>query len=268
MGLTVEERIVAGSDADALVVHHLVLRGSLRAIGRHLGALVRARFGAGPPAAGAAAAEREHLRSSTAYAPGPADGPRVTRTLQHAGPLGHPRHGAASAARPYVLELHPDEGHPSLAVCAFELEDAALDGVNAAGLVVVAAPDLAAPRDRGLAALPAVRHLLDRCASAGEARDALLGGALYVAARPARWLVADAAGDAYLVEVAGGHWQAQVVDADGEWHAPADGADEGALRTLWHGAYDAAARRLTARFYVGAGDWRRGEAPEVAFQLA
>ncbi len=51
MGLEVEERIVAGEEDDLVLVHHLVLRGSNRAIGRHLGEIARARYHAQPIAA-------------------------------------------------------------------------------------------------------------------------------------------------------------------------------------------------------------------------
>lgn len=266
MGLRVEERIVAGGEGDELVVHHLVLRGSNAAIGRHLGDLVRARYGAGAPDAGEPAGAE--LRGSAAFVPARFAGghPLVARTFEHAGPLGPPRRGAPpSAGRPYVIELHPDEGHPSLAVCAYELEGAALDGVNAEGLVAVAALDLAALPARGLEALHVVRRLLDRCATVAEARAALVGGGPWAAAQ-GRWLVADRHGDAFLLEAAPGR-ALRCLDAGGGRLEAASPAGDAPLRTLWHGEYDAVERRLAARFYVGAGDWLRGEAPEVRFQL-
>jgi hypothetical protein len=51
MALRVEERIVAGGEGDLLLVHHLVLRGTNRAIGRHLGEIARSRYQLAPPAA-------------------------------------------------------------------------------------------------------------------------------------------------------------------------------------------------------------------------
>lgn len=270
MGLRVEERIVAGGDADELIVHHLTLRGSNRAIGRHLCELVRARYGVcaadpAPPRRG----DCEHLRCSAAFVPprrSASGHPLVERTFEAAGPLGRPRRGEPPpAGRPYVLELHPDDGHPSLAVCAFDLEGAALDGVNAKGLVAVAASDPGASAGVGREALLVVRRLLDGCATAAEARE-LLGDVHRRAAGPGRWLVADRQGDSFALELGR--------DGAARWLEPAGAplaldapAADVPLRTLWHGEYDASERRLSARFFVGAGDWRRGEAPELRFQL-
>lgn len=270
MGLRVDERIVAGGDADGLVVHHLVLRGSPRAIGRHLCELVRARYGvcaADPPLPGPT--HRERVSCSASFAP-PGNGgrahPLVARAIEVAGPLGKPRRGEPPpVGRPYVMELHPDEGHPSLAVCAFDLEGAALDGVNGEGLVVVAVPEGAPAAGCGAGALRVVRHLLDRCGSAAEAREALRDASLDAAG--GRWLVADRRGDAFVLEVAAGRGDVRRVDAAGGPLAVAARLEDAALRTLWHGEYDPVERRLAARFFVGAGEFRRGEAAELGFQL-
>ena len=269
MALRVEERIVAGEEGDDLVVHHLVLRGSNRAIGRHLGEIVRARYGVGPPAAGdplRVRVQREWLRRN---APtlfermcGAADAlgvdveddaydvtrlgtplaaaacsavfvpprrttsghPLVSRIFECVAPLAQPHRGEPPAAsRPYVLELHPDDGHASLALCAFDLLGAALDGVNSEGLVVAVASDAEsaaaglepAGSSVGLDELQVVRTLLDGCATALQAREALLGAKLYYAAYPAHWLVADRHGDAFVFEVSSGRNRVHIVDAAG-----------------------------------------------------
>jgi hypothetical protein len=268
MGLQVDERIVAGGDADGLVVHHLVLRGSPRAIGRHLCELVRARYGVcaeDPPLP--FATHRERVSCTASFAP-PGSGARahpvVAATIEVAGSLGRPRRGEPPpVGRPYVMELHPDEGHPSLAVCAFDLENAALDGVNGEGLVVVAVPEPVAAAGSGAGALRVVRQLLDRCASAAEAREALRDAGLH--AGGGRWLVADRRGDAFVLEA--GRGDVRRVDAAGGPLAVAARLEDAALRTLWHGEYDPVERRLAARFFVGAGEFRRGEAAELRFQL-
>ncbi len=271
MTLRVEERIVAGAEGDAVVVHHLSLRGSNRAIGRHLGEVARARYGMEPPTATdplLVRVQREWLRRNApilfermrgvaealgvdladdAYdatrlgAPPAAAGcsalflpsrrsaaahPMVSRAFDFAGPLGRPAPGEPPAAsRPYVLELHPDEGYPSLALCAFDLLGGALDGVNAEGLAVVAASDAesasALPLEPagpavGLDELQVVRHLLDACATAIEAREALLGAKHYYAAFPAHYLVADRHGDAFVFEVSAGRNRVHLVEAAGE----------------------------------------------------
>jgi hypothetical protein len=337
MTLRVQERIVAGDEADGLVVHHLVLRGGNRAIGRHLGEMVCARYGVGarpaddplrvsvqrewlrrnspvlyermcgsaaalgvdladdaydvtrlgtPPAAAACSAVFVPPRRTTS------GGPLVSRTFDHAGPLARPRRGEPPpASRPYVLEIHPDEGHPSLALCAFDLLGAALDGVNAEGLVVVVASDeesaglAPAGASVGLDELQIVRHLLESCANAAEAREALLSARLYCAAQPAHWLVADRHGDAFVFSVSeplplapdpvgtDGRWRALAarvaergpLDADALDAAMASGAPAAgdALRPLWHGVYDPVERSLRARFFTGA-----GAAATARFQLA
>jgi len=269
MALRVDERIVAGDEGDDLVVHHLVLRGSNRAIGRHLGELVRARYGVAPPPADdplRVRVQREWLRRNApelfermrgaadalgvdvaddAYdvsrlgAPPAAAAcsavflpprrsasghPLVSRAFDLEGPLAQPRRGEPPAAsRPYVLELHPDEGHASLALCAFDLLGAALDGVNSEGLVVAVASDLAsdgaslepAGPSVGLDELQVVRHLLDACATAQEAREALLSAKHYYASHPAHWLVADRHGDAFVFEISPGRNRAHLVESGG-----------------------------------------------------
>jgi hypothetical protein len=70
MALRVDERIVAGGEGDAVVVHHLVLRGSNRAIGRHLGEIARRRYGLAPvPASGPPSTRRIRRESLRADAP-------------------------------------------------------------------------------------------------------------------------------------------------------------------------------------------------------
>jgi hypothetical protein len=317
MTLRVYERIVAGDEADDLVVHHLVLRGNNRAIGRHLGEMVGARYGVRAQPAedplrvrvhrewlrrtspalyermrGAAAAlgvdPSDDAFDVTRFGTGPAAAtcsavfvrprgasagrPLVSRKIGHAGPLARPLRGEPPpASRPYVLELHPEDGIPSLALCAFDLLGAALDGVNAAGLVVAvesdekpATPPLRAEAPAvGLDELQVVRHLLESCATAGEAREALLAAELYGASRPAHWLVADRHGGAFVVEV-DAEKRALDPEALGAFAPPASPAGADALRPLWHGVYDPVDRSLHARFFT-----REGEAPATArFQLA
>jgi hypothetical protein len=300
MALRVEERIVAGDEDDDLVVHHLVLRGSNRAIGRHLGELARARYGVvapevedplrvrvqrewlrrnapalfermrgaadalgvdladdaydvtrlgAPPAAAACSAVfLPPRRSATGH-------PLVSRAFDLDGPLAPPRRGEPPpASRPYVLELHPDDGHASLALCAFDLLGAALDGVSSEGLVVVVASDLASTAAHlepagpavGLDELQVVRHLLETCATAQEAREALLAAKHYYAAHPAHWLVADRHGDAFVFEISPGRNRVHLVEADGrplvatnhllhrhpDGHPP-DGADPARTFARW-----------------------------------
>lgn len=269
MALRVEERIVAGGDGDRLIVHHLVLRGGNRAIGRHLGEIARARHRWSPPPAPDALrvrVQREWVRRHAAGlfermrgaadafgvdladdawdvsrlgAPPAAPGcsavfvppratasghPLVSRAFDFAAPLEPAGAGGpAHAGRPYVLETWPDEGHPSLAVVAFDLLGGVLDGVNAEGLCVVASGDAEAgeaglepdPGAVGLDELQAGRFLLDTCATAIDAREALLQLKQPYAAFPVHWLVADRHGDAFTFEWGRGRNRVHLVEAAG-----------------------------------------------------
>ncbi|MGC3999022.1 MAG: carcinine hydrolase/isopenicillin-N N-acyltransferase family protein [Anaeromyxobacter sp.] len=328
MALRVEERIVSGGgrSRDEVLVHHLSLRGTDRQIGRHLAELARGRYGV-PPApveapleAGAwlisrAAALVERVRGAAgpgallsrlgapvkvgpgaaAFVPAAlttAGGPLLARVLEAPegeGPL------PLSSSRPYLLELHPDQGLPSLALVAFDLLGGVLDGINAAGLGVVAVPGEDPPGGRPpLDGLQLARVVLDGCRTAEEA------GELLAAAPPGaacgRWIVADRGGAALAVErtasgatahrpeapdapllftdcalralrsaLAAGvrGWTAAALDA--AW-ALALAAVPG-VRPLWRGVYDLEARALDVRFL--AGDGRPGEmTPELRFALA
>src|SRR5439155_3757856 len=46
-----------------------------------------------------------------------------------------------ATARPYVVEMYPDKGYPSLAVCSYDLLSGALDGINSEGLTVALLAD-------------------------------------------------------------------------------------------------------------------------------
>jgi hypothetical protein len=310
VGLRVEERIVSGAEEDDVVVHHLVLSGSNRAIGRHLGALARGRYRLAPPPAAEplrVRARREWLRryapvllermrgvadafgvspdedvldlshlgrppprASGAAALVPGDGaagphPRIVRALEVPAPIGPPRAGdAPPASRPYVIELHPDAGYPSLALAACDLL-AALEGVNAAGLVVLAAFDddavATASAESGLDAPQTVRHLLDCCATASDAREELRT-ARRAPVSGARFVVADRSGAAFAYEDGAADVRS-VATEDGAGDVASSAPGE---RTLWHGRYDARERTLDASFLVRqAGPVR--SAP-LSFQIA
>jgi hypothetical protein len=115
-----------------------------------------------------------------------------------------------ATARPYLLELHPDEGHASISAVSYDLLGAALDGVNAAGLTValLADDELIAmghdhpePYGKGLGEADVVRYLLDRCSTAEEARAALRNMPLYYSSVPCHYLVGDATGDSFVFEL-------------------------------------------------------------------
>lgn len=114
------------------------------------------------------------------------------------------------ASRPFVIEVHPDQGYPALYLCLFDLLSGALDGVNSEGLVVAVLADDETPKLHGVepTLAPAVglnevqilRFLLDTCANADEARQALLGVKHYYGVARCHYLVADRAGQSFVWE--------------------------------------------------------------------
>ncbi|MFC2077911.1 C45 family autoproteolytic acyltransferase/hydrolase [Candidatus Bipolaricaulota bacterium] len=113
--------------------------------------------------------------------------------------------------RPYVVEMYPDEGHPSLMVVAIDLLSA-LDGINSQGLVVTYAAhadyrmteefhwEPTAHAEPGLNELQTIRYLLDTCANVEEAKEALLTLRRYYWFEPMLYQVADRNGDSFVCE--------------------------------------------------------------------
>jgi hypothetical protein len=138
-------------------------------------------------------------------------------------------------SQPYVMSWYPmDGGYASVAIHAFDLLSGTLDGMNSEGLVVAILADEEA-RDAlgqqierhpgpqqaiGLHELQVMRLLLDTCATAEDARTALLAVKQYYRFMPNHYLVADRAGHSFVYEnstgrnaqhVLEGHGQPQVV---------------------------------------------------------
>ncbi|MBL8543428.1 MAG: linear amide C-N hydrolase [Hyphomonadaceae bacterium] len=113
-------------------------------------------------------------------------------------------------ARPFLLELHPDDGYPTLGMCAFDLLGQLTDGVNSEGLCVAllndnetAASALIEPFGRpgvGLSEGHIPRFLLETCADVDEAKEALLAAKQYYVAAPCHYLIADRHGRSFVWE--------------------------------------------------------------------
>lgn len=111
-------------------------------------------------------------------------------------------------ARPYVVETRPSDGGPScLFICAYELLGGCIDGVNAEGLVVaLLADDETVDRDPtlapavGLNEIQLLRFVLETCATASDARQALLAAKYSYMFLPCHFVVADAGGDSFVFE--------------------------------------------------------------------
>jgi acyl-CoA:6-aminopenicillanic acid acyl transferase len=111
------------------------------------------------------------------------------------------------SARPHVITSVPDDG-PATTVLTMNELDGAMEGVNEHGLAVALliadAETVSAPVDAGpqvgLANAQLPRFLLDTCATAAEALDALLGAKQYDLGVPLHYLVGDRSGDAFVWE--------------------------------------------------------------------
>jgi predicted choloylglycine hydrolase len=116
-----------------------------------------------------------------------------------------------AAARPYLIEMHPDRGYASLALCAGDLLSGVLDGMNSAGLTVALLADGGERGDPaaepafdtgvGLGAFQMQRYLLDTCATTAEAKEALLTTKQYYEFIRCKYLVADRHGTAFIWEL-------------------------------------------------------------------
>ncbi len=116
----------------------------------------------------------------------------------------------ACTSRPYLLELHPTDGHASLSMCAYDLLGGVIDGINSQGLTVALMADdeivergLSKPApgpQPGLDVLQVGRILLDTCASVEDAERLLRQIDLYYSSIPCHYLVADRFGRSFVWE--------------------------------------------------------------------
>ena len=143
----------------------------------------------------------------------------TTGTLRGA----YPRKGElASTARPYVIEMYPDRGYPSLAMYSYDLLSGVLDGINSEGLTVALLADdetvakysmEPAEHDApGLGELQTLRLLLDTCATAEEAKEALMMTKQRYTFVPVHYLVADRHGKSFVWEYSQAHNREYIVE--------------------------------------------------------
>jgi hypothetical protein len=132
----------------------------------------------------------------------------------------------ASTSRPYVVEMYPDRGYASLAVYSYDLLSGVLDGVNSEGLTVaLLADDELSQKFRmepagwdavGLGVIQMLRVLLDTCASAEEAKEALLTNKQYYEVAQVHYLVADRHGKSFVWEYSQAHNREYIVENPGK----------------------------------------------------
>lgn len=134
-------------------------------------------------------------------------------------------------SEPYVMQWHPEDGgYASLAIHAFDTLAGTLDGLNSAGLVVSILadnealnelgprlePHLGPQQVVGLHELAVMRLLLDTCATAAEAKQALLSIKQYYRFVPCHYIVADRAGHSFVYENTTGRNVQHVINGNGQ----------------------------------------------------
>ncbi len=113
-------------------------------------------------------------------------------------------------ARPYVVEMYPDQGYASLVTGSFDLLGGACDGLNSEGLTIAMLVDGEVIKQGGIDPTPGpqpgfneiqiVRYLLDTCADVDQAKDALVEAKLYYNMFPNHYIIADRHGSSFVWE--------------------------------------------------------------------
>ncbi len=128
-------------------------------------------------------------------------------------------------SEPYVMEVYPDKGYPSLYMSCADLLSGAWDGINSEGLCVFGLVDLGRPKNLvvtsgtrviGLHPPQIMRLLLDTCANVEEAKIAMLENRIYDVAQGIHYLVADRHGNSFIFEVNHMDQQAYITDGGGK----------------------------------------------------
>lgn len=129
-------------------------------------------------------------------------------------------------ARPYLVELHPDRGYPSIAMVSYELLSGVLDGMNSEGLVVTLAMDDEIFTSKqmeptygpsvGLGVLQVLRLLLDTAANVEEAKEILLTTKQYYEYIPCHFLIADRHGKSFVWEYSALHNKEYIIENPGQ----------------------------------------------------
>lgn len=120
---------------------------------------------------------------------------------------------------PYVLEIVPDKGFASLYVASYDLLGGCVDGINEKGLAVALLADDVSPKVApqsgvGVNEISLTRFLLDRCATAKEARKALESVEFHYTFTPCHYMVCDASGDSFVWEISPDLKKRFIVDGD------------------------------------------------------
>jgi len=132
--------------------------------------------------------------------------------------------GVKTGSRPYLFEVYPDQGYPSLYVDLYDLF-ACCDGINSEGLVVAMLADDESMAQYpgppvtkvgvGLHPLQTTRLLLDTCATTEEAKRQLLRTKTYAFMIPCHIIVADRHGNSFVWEWSFRQGTEHIVDGGG-----------------------------------------------------
>jgi predicted choloylglycine hydrolase len=132
-----------------------------------------------------------------------------------------PTPGARSmTGDPYVIECRPDRGFASLYTCSYDLLGC-IDGINEKGLAVALLADDASPDRKpsvgaGLNELTLTRFVLDRCATAKQARALLSSAPYHYSFTPCHYMICDASGDSFVWEITPDLKKRFVIDGAGK----------------------------------------------------
>jgi hypothetical protein len=131
-----------------------------------------------------------------------------------------------ATGEPYILELHPDKGHASLAICSYDLLGGVLDGINSAGLTVAVLADdeLMQTHDMqatgaaqvGFNEIQILRFLLDTCATVEDAKLALMSATTYYSFLPCHYIVGDREGNSFVWEWSHARNKQYIIAGDGQ----------------------------------------------------
>ncbi|MPW25257.1 hypothetical protein GC105_05580 [Alkalibaculum sp. M08DMB] len=125
-------------------------------------------------------------------------------------------------SKPYIIEMYPNEGYPSISILSFQLLGEALEGINSEGLTVIHLADDESPEKYhleptycnavGLNELKSIQLLLDTCATVEEAKEALLMNKHFYMFQPIHLLIADRFGNSFIWEYSHAHNKEYIID--------------------------------------------------------
>lgn len=260
--LDFKETVILSSPEDFLEIRHLVLRGSNYEIGKKLGQIAKERHGIEKLPAedllqtqcqrmyleknypiffermkGVADAYNSKVReglidfsilgeamlgtgcSAVYYPPSSTASGHgiISRNLDFYVPSSIP-----ALSKPYIIEMYPNEGYPSISILSFQLLGEALEGINSEGLTVIHLADDESPEKYhmeptycnavGLNELKSIQLLLDTCATVADAKEALLTNKHFYMFKPIHLLIADRFGNSFIWEYSHAHNKEYIID--------------------------------------------------------